>query len=264
MNKPLFSDVTVNGHKISATDIAAEAQNHTAPKGKPGLAWRKAAKALVVRHLLLEEAARRGLAAEPEDLGGQRFETRDEANIRALMEAGIDPVPPAEDEARAIYEAEPERFRTPPLYEAAHVLLATPPDDAEARTKARRKAEAIAATLRDQPRQFASIAEAESACSSRENGGRLGQLTAGDTVPEFEAALDQLQEGEITGSPVESRYGFHLIRLDARAPGAVLPFEAVKERITEALERKAWAEAAASFVSGLVARAEILGLDMNK
>lgn len=263
MNKPLFPEVTVNGQVISAADIAAEAQNHTAPKGKPGLAWRKAAKALVVRHLLLEEAARQRIAAEPEDLGGQRFETPDEANIRALMEAGIDPSQPEEAEARKIYEAEPDRFRAPSLYEAAHILLAAAPDDVPAREKARERAQAVAASLVKQPQQFAAIAASESACSSRENGGRLGQLTAGDTVPEFEAALDQLREGEITRLPVETRYGFHIIRLDARARGAVLPFEAVQERIKVALERKAWAEAAAAFVAGLVSKASITGLDMN-
>ncbi len=93
MNKPLFPDVTVNGRMISAADIAAEAQNHAAPKGKPGLAWRQAAKALVIRHLLLEEVGRIGMVAEPEDLGDQRFETQEEADIRALMEAGMEPAP---------------------------------------------------------------------------------------------------------------------------------------------------------------------------
>lgn len=264
MNKPLFPDVTVNGYAISAADIAAEAQNHAAPKGKPGLAWRKAAKALVIRHLLLEEAARVGLNAEPADLGDQRFETQDEANIRTLMEAGITPAPVGEAEARAVYAAEPERFRAPSLFEAAHILLAAAPDDADARAKARQSAEAIAAILRDQPKRFADIAASESACGSRENAGRLGQLTAGDTVPEFELALERLAEGEITDVPVESRYGFHVIRLDARARGAVVPFKAVKDRIVEALERKAWAEAAAAFVGDLVAKAEVVGLDMDK
>ncbi|HGG63137.1 MAG TPA: peptidase, partial [Rhodobacteraceae bacterium] len=39
-SKPLFPDVFVNGQEISAADIAAEAQNHNAPKDKPGWAWR--------------------------------------------------------------------------------------------------------------------------------------------------------------------------------------------------------------------------------
>ncbi len=263
MNKPLFPDISVNGTAISAAEIAAEAQNHAAPRGKPGIAWRQAAKALVIRRLLLDEAARLGLAAEPADLGNLRFETQDEANIRVLMEAEITTAPVGEAEAREIYLSEPDRFRAPPLYEASHILLAAVRDNEAARTRARQQSEAISATLQRHPARFADIAAAESACPSRENGGRLGQLTAGDTVPEFEAVLEQLAEGEITAVPVESRYGFHIIRLDARAHGAVLPFEAVRGRILDAVERKAWATAAADFVSGLVSKAEILGIDMQ-
>ncbi|MGB5557522.1 MAG: peptidylprolyl isomerase [Paracoccaceae bacterium] len=264
MNKPLFPDVTVNGHMISAADIAAEAQNHAAPKGKPGLAWRQAAKALVIRHLLLEEVGRIGMVAEPEDLGGQRFETQEEADIRALMEAGIEPAPVLEAGARSVYDADPERFRAPSLYEAAHILIAADPRDPHARDKARKEAEAVLHVLKDRPERFDAFARSESACASRDNGGRLGQLTAGDTVPEFEAALDRLAEGAISEAPVASRYGFHIIRLDARARGAVLPFEAVKDRIVDALERKAWAEAAAAFVGDLVSKARVVGLDMDK
>ncbi len=264
MNKPLFPEVTVNGHVISAADIAAEAQNHSAPKGKPGLAWRQAAKALVIRQLLLEKADRLGLKTSPQDLGGQRFETEDEALIRAVMEAEINPVEPDDASLRAIYDAEPDRFRAPSLYEAAHILLAAAPEDPHARDKARKQAGAILQALDDHPERFDTFARSESACASRDNGGRLGQLTAGDTVPEFEAALERLKEGAIAPEPVESRYGFHIVRLDARARGAVLPFETVRSRIAEALERRAWAEAAAVFVAGLVARARITGIDMDK
>ena len=47
--KPLLPPVTVNGVTISPERIAAEAQNHPAPKGKPGLAWKAAARALALR-----------------------------------------------------------------------------------------------------------------------------------------------------------------------------------------------------------------------
>ena len=43
MTRPLFPEITVNGTVLSAAAIAAEAQNHPAPAGKPGLAWRRAA-----------------------------------------------------------------------------------------------------------------------------------------------------------------------------------------------------------------------------
>jgi peptidyl-prolyl cis-trans isomerase C len=65
MNMALFPDVVVNGETIPSAAIAAEAQNHSAPKDKPGIAWRKAAQALAIRTLLLQEARARGLVAGP-------------------------------------------------------------------------------------------------------------------------------------------------------------------------------------------------------
>lgn len=62
---PLLPEVVVNGETIPPAAIAAEAQMHPAPAGKPGLAWRAAARALAVRALLRQEAARTGLLPEP-------------------------------------------------------------------------------------------------------------------------------------------------------------------------------------------------------
>ncbi|MFN3500265.1 MAG: hypothetical protein ACK40A_17875, partial [Pannonibacter indicus] len=58
--------ITVNGTVIPASRIAAEAQNHPAASGRPGDAWRAAARALAIRQLLLDEALRRGVAAAAE------------------------------------------------------------------------------------------------------------------------------------------------------------------------------------------------------
>ncbi|NCO17517.1 MAG: peptidase, partial [Alphaproteobacteria bacterium] len=66
MGNPLQPELCVNGEVIPAAAIAAEAQNHPAPPGKPGLAWRAAARALAVRALLLQEARRLGLSPAPQ------------------------------------------------------------------------------------------------------------------------------------------------------------------------------------------------------
>jgi peptidyl-prolyl cis-trans isomerase C len=55
MNVALFPDVVVNDDTIPSAAIAAEAQNHTGPREKPGIAWRKAAQALAIRALLLQD-----------------------------------------------------------------------------------------------------------------------------------------------------------------------------------------------------------------
>jgi peptidyl-prolyl cis-trans isomerase C len=263
MSKPLFPDVFVNGEMIVQADVAAEAQNHNAPEGKPGLAWRKAAQALVIRKLLLQEAQRQGLVAEPAARGAGRVETEEEALIRALLEDRIDVTPPSEDAVRAVWQASPERFVSPALWEVSHILCAANPGDETSVSKAKLRADVIAATLRDDPKGFGRMAKEHSDCDSRANRGALGQLGPGDTVPEFEAALVDLPEGAMTPTPVRTRFGFHLIRMDARAEGKPLPFEAVKPKITEALEKAEWARAAKAFADALVANAKIEGLTMG-
>ena len=263
MNKPLFPDIVVNGTTLSAADIAAEAQNHHAPKGKPGLAWRKAARALAIRHLLLEEAGARGLSAAPRELSPGRTETPQEALIRALLEQVLDPAPPTEGELRAVYDRDPGAYRAPSLFQPAHILFAAAPGDEPARAQARARADAALAELQKSPGRFGDIARAQSDCSSRDAGGELGQLSSGDTVPEFEAALRTAPVGEVYDRIVETRYGLHILRLDGRAEGAVLPFSAVRERLAEAAEKAGWTRAAHDYVSELLRDADIQGMDMG-
>lgn len=254
--------VTVNGVTIAPEAIAAEAQNHPAPKGKPGLAWQAAARALALREVLLQEAGARRIAPEPVELEEGKWETDEEALIRQLLESAIAPAAIDEARLRAIYDAAPDRFRGPSLFEAAHILFPAGPGDAAGRASARRQAEAVLADLRRDPRRFAALAGEFSACPSRANGGVLGQLASGDTVPEFEAALNAMEEGSLSEAPVESRYGFHLIRLDARVRGEVLPFPAVLPHLREAQEKAQWVRASRAYVEELVARAELTGIDL--
>lgn len=252
--------VTVNGVVIPAEAIAEEAQNHPVPKGKPGWAWRAAARALVLREVLLQEAKARQIVPAPVELAEGQWETEEEALIRQLLETAIAPAPVDEMKLRAIYENSPDRFRGPSLFEVAHILFPAPPGDAVARAAARMDAERVLAELQDAPLRFAALAAEHSACPSRSNGGLLGQLASGDTVPEFEAALVGMEEGAISREPVESRYGFHLIRLDARARGEILPFAAVLPHLREAQEKADWVRASRTYVEELAARADVTGI----
>ncbi|MDM7930649.1 MAG: peptidylprolyl isomerase [Tabrizicola sp.] len=261
MNMALFPDVVVNGETIPSAAIAAEAQNHAAPKDKPGIAWRKAAQALTIRALLLQEARRRGVLADPEELAPGRVETEDEALIRALLDEALTIAPVSDADVRAEWAKGPERFRSAPLWDVSHILCACDPrDDAESAV-AEARAKAVLARLDGDAKGFASAAR-ESDCGSKGQGGHLGQLGPGDTVPEFEAALRSLSEGAMTPAPILSRHGWHIIRLNAIAPGQVLPFDGVRPIIAQALEKAAWARASRAFVETLAERAQITGASL--
>ncbi|WP_209424673.1 peptidylprolyl isomerase [Pararhodobacter sp. SW119] len=261
--KPLLPPIVVNGTTISAERIAAEAQNHPAPKGKPGHAWQAAARALALRELMLQEARARGFTPAPVEVAPGQIETEEEALVRQVMEIGVTPAPVDEAALRERYDAAPERFRSPTLYEAAHILIPVRPDDLAGKAQAKEQAEKLLAEVLARPDSFADLARRYSACSSRDAGGLLGQLTSGDTVPEFEAALEQLEEGQVAPAPVATRFGFHILRLDARARGSVLPFEAVLPRLRAAEEKVAWVRAARAFSERLIATADVSGIALK-
>ncbi|MGI9394336.1 MAG: peptidylprolyl isomerase [Boseongicola sp.] len=261
--KALFPDVVVNGEEIPHAAVAAEAQNHAAPKGKPGIAWRKAANALAIRTLLLQEARRRELSPECNELAPGRTETKEEALIRSLLEAEVATNKPTDVEIREFWARDPERFRAPPLWEASHILCACDPRDQGAREKAYTRAKAITEQVNGNPATFGLIAERESDCGSKTNGGKLGQIAPGQTTPEFEKVLRNLSEGEITSEPELTRHGYHVVRVDAVIDGRVLPFNAVQTKISDAIEKSRWASAAQDLVKALAAGATITGANLD-
>lgn len=138
--------VRVNDTVIGEHEIAAEMQHHPAPSVEA--AWQEAARALVVRRLLLDEAEARGIVAGPDgDL------LPEEAMIEALLEQAI--TVPEADEAtlRRWYEANRSRFRTREIWEASHILIAADPGDTEARAAAEARAGAARAGA-GRPRAF--------------------------------------------------------------------------------------------------------------
>lgn len=143
------------------------------------------------------------------------------------------PEPPAEELLRARYEAEQVRFGTAEERSAAHILVAVPADaDAAAVEAARVEAAALAEQARAEGADFAALAAAHSDDpGSQALGGELGPITRGVFPPAFEAAVFALDRAGAVSDPVRTDEGWHVIRLSALTPGAVQPFEAVREQL---------------------------------
>jgi len=252
--------VVVNGKTIARDAIVREMQYHRA--AKPIAAWQTAARALVIRELLLERADHLGIIAEPRTKA-ERRETDEEAVLRALIETEVKTPEPNDEICRRYYEQNVARFRSEDIYEASHILFPAPEEDRSAREQARADAEAVLSALIERPDSFPALARAYSRCPSAAQGGNLGQITAGDTTKEFEHALTQLEAGEIAPHPVETRFGFHLIRLEHKHEGQVVPFEAVASRIADYLSEAVLRRASAQYIARLVSAAEISGIDIE-
>jgi len=252
--------ISVNGISIARDAIQREMQHH--PASKPIAAWQQAARALVIRELLLQRAKHLGLTPEPMSEETGRRETDEEALMRAVVEREVTVPEPDDETCRRYYERNRARFRSSDIYEASHILFAAVPENHEDYAQARADAAAVLATLQESPERFAVLAKAYSRCPSAEQGGNLGQITEGQTTPEFERALVSLSPGQLCAEPVATRYGFHIIRLERKHDGRVLPYEAVSERIADYLRESVRRRADAQYVARLVSAAKIEGIEI--
>jgi len=251
--------VAVNEAIIASADIAREVQNHEG--ASPVMAWEAATRALVIRELLSQRAHVLQLVPQPRSENGLR-ETDEEALIRMLLEAEVKTPSAEEADCRRYYQSNRARFRSADLYEPVHILFKAAREDRAAYAQAVTQAEIVLAEVKQAPERFESIAKALSACPSSVDGGRLGQIVRGDTTPEFEAALLSLEAGQICPDVVRTRYGVHVVRLDRKVEGTVLPFAQVRERIASYLEASSSRRAAAQYVALLAGQAVITGFDI--
>ena len=255
--------VVVNGTEISDRAIKAEVQYHPASSFEE--AHQAAARALVIRELLLQAADQLGIAdIEPVmDPQTGRRETREEALIRMVIEQEVKIPEPDEAACRRYYENNRRRFRTEDLLEAAHILFLADPQDEQAAARAKEQASAALARVLEDPASFGALAGELSACPSAAQGGNLGQITRGQTVPEFETFLFNLEPGQICPVPVKTRFGYHVLRLDRRIEGHELPFEAVRDRIAAYLREHVWRRAVSQYLRVLIGQADIRGLELE-
>jgi peptidyl-prolyl cis-trans isomerase C len=249
-----MSPVTVDGVVIAERAIAAEMQLHPAARMED--AWTEAARALVIRQLLLAEAERAGIEPDPPEPD----EGAEEVLIRALLAKRITSPEPDDAACRAYWDAHRDWWHSPVVYEAAHILFAAAPEDAPARARAKQAATETLAILANQPDRFAALACERSACSSAAQGGLLGQQRRGDLVAEIETFVLALEPGQICPVPIATRYGYHVLRLDRRADGVMLPYEAVAAAVRQDLGAQDWQRATAAYLRALADRARIEGV----
>lgn len=247
--------ISVNAVPITAQAIAQELQYHPAPSREEAVYM--ASRALVIRELLQQRIVELGVSLE---IGAG--ENEEEAATRLLLEREVQV--PEYDEASCLryYENNRERFHSAPLLAVRHILLECAPDDAEARGLALEQAEILCDRLKDFPEQFAELAVKYSACPSKAQGGSLGQISKGQTVPELERQLFTLATG-VAGKALESRYGWHVVCVDQRIDGMPLPYEAVSTAIGTLLQQGVWQKALVQYLQTLIGAADIRGIHLQ-
>ena len=182
---------------------------------------------------LLDQYVSMQLAAEEAEKAGieKDQKVRDQlalARLQVLVDAGLQKYleahPVQEAELRPEYDAQVAAL--PREYHARHILV----DDQAA-------AVAITKELKGGA-DFAKIAAKRSKDSSSKSGGDLGWFTLDTMVKPFADAVKTMQPGQLTEQPVQSQYGWHVIKLEESRATSAPPFDEVKDRVKMIVQRK--------------------------
>jgi len=142
------------------------------------------------------------------------------------------------EEIRRAYEQNVKQYSSPEERAASHILITVKPDASEAdKAAAKQKAEALLAQVKANPNKFADIAKANSQDpGSAPQGGDLGTFARGSMVKPFEDAVFAAKVGDIVG-PVQTDFGYHIIKVTGITPEHIRPFDEVKANIEADVKR---------------------------
>lgn len=240
---------------IAEEAIAQEMQYH--PSDSVADAQLKAARALVVRELLSQRAVELGLPPVVDDQG-----VENDAAMTELLERELDVPNPDDAACRRFFEANPQRFYAPVRLKVRHILLPAMPDDAPARDAQYHHGVELLEQLVKNPERFIEFALRYSACPSKDDGGELGWLSSGQTVPELDRALEHLPVG-LHDRPLATRYGWHLVEVEERLETEPLPFEQVADKVRHTLYEQATRRALRHYLLALEETYGVEGLVLD-
>jgi len=142
----------------------------------------------------------------------------------------------ADSELRERYNREKERFRLPERARLREIIVIKPDDPTKVEA-ARQRANDLAAQAR--AGDFAKLATTSSDSGTKAKGGDLGEVARGELLPDLDKAVFNATAGTVLG-PIESKSGWHILKVEARLPSEVPAFESVKDRLRKDASEDAW------------------------
>ena len=139
-------------------------------------------------------------------------------------------VHPTDADLEKVYNREKDRFRLPERVKARHILLTTTGKSKDEEVAIKAKADNLLKQVKSGG-DFAKLAKENSQDpGSAQNGGELGWLVRGQTVPEFEKTAFSLQPNQISDL-VKTQYGYHIIQVETKEQARLKPFAEVKAEL---------------------------------
>ena len=142
----------------------------------------------------------------------------------------------ADPELRERYTREKERFRLPERARLREIIVIRPTDPSKVEA-ARQRANDLAAQARTG--DFAKLATTSSDAGTKAKGGDLGEVARGELLPDLDKAVFNATSGTVLG-PIESKSGWHILKVETRLPSEVPAFESVKDRLRKDASEDAW------------------------
>ncbi len=273
--KPASSDkvAVVNGSIITQEELDREVnlvRQRFANMGRPMaevqlLAIRgQVLETLIGRELLYQEGQKKGIKIKKERLEAEyeglksRFPSEEEfksrlssmkiseAEVKSQIERGLliqelidiqiaEKVVVPENEVKGYYDSHPDSFKQPEQVRASHILMKVDPKaDASQKAAARKKLEELRQRLL-KGEDFVTLAREFSEGPSSVKGGDLGYFGRAQMVKPFEDAAFALDIGELS-DVVETRFGYHLIKVMEKKPETVVAYVDIKERLQQYLK----------------------------
>ena len=225
---PAFAQniAVVNGTPIpkARVDALVEQLVHQGQQDSPQL-QAAVREELINREILMQEAARRGIPTRP-DVKAQVAVAQQTVVLRALIEDFLKNNQPTDAEVKARYDAL-AKDAGGKEYHLHHILV-----DNEDQAKDLIAKIKAGASFEDLAKQYSKDP------GSGKNGGDLDWSDPKAYVPEFAAAAEKLQKGQMTDAPVHTQFGWHIIRLDDTRETAPPPLEQVRQQIVQQIQQE--------------------------
>jgi peptidyl-prolyl cis-trans isomerase C len=180
---------------------------------------------LVNREILMQEAIREGIPSKP-DVKAQVAVAQQTVVLRALIENYMKQNQPTDAEVKAKYDELVKQIGGKE-YHLHHILV-----DNEQQAKDLIAKIKAGASFEDLAKQYSKDP------GSGKNGGDLDWSDPKAYVPEFAAAAEKLQKGQMTDTPVHTQFGWHIIRVDDVRQTPPPPFEQVKAQIAQQMQQE--------------------------
>jgi|SRR5579871_6420783 len=214
----------VNGHEIpqSLADMLVHQRTQQGAPDTPEL-HTAVREELIKRELVIQEAEKNGVAQNPEVKQQLEF-ARQQIMLTAYLQDYFQKHPVSDADVKAEYDRQ-QKANVSNEYKASHILVKTEGEAKDIIAKLKKGA------------KFADLAKFSDDPGSKEHGGDLGWNAPSTFVKPFADAMVKLKKGETTQEPVQTQFGYHVIRLDDVRPAKMPPLDQLSPRIKQQLQQ---------------------------